>query len=268
MILAIDIGNTNIVVGLLENRRILHQIRLKTDSLKTWEEYFFLLQSFVAYRGFTAAHFSGSIVSSVVPALRQTFKRALEELTGKPAWVVGPGLKTGLRILMDNPVTLGSDLVVDAVGGLSLYEPPLVIFDLGTATTMEVLDKDGNYIGGVIAPGLRLGMDALAGRTSSLPNIELKPPTSLIGKNTIHCMQAGAIYGHAALLDGLLDRVEAELGQKVTALATGGLIDQVLPSCKRKIISCPDLTLYGLAVLYEKNQSAATKSAKGGEARV
>lgn len=263
MIIAVDIGNTNIHVGILNRHDLIHEIRLRTDRLKTWEEYLLLLQSFMQYKVIAAEDIEGSIISSVVPSLRTCFKQVLEELTEKPCLVVGPGLKTGINIVMDNPATVGSDLIVDAVGAVDLYSLPLVIFDLGTATTMSVIDAKGNYIGGVIAPGLRVSVDALANQTSSLPHIDFSTPDRLIGKNTIQCMKSGAIYGHAALLDGLLERVTDELGQVPTAVATGGLIDAVLPFCRRSILAHNTLTLHGLVVLYEKNQQLEGKSLLG-----
>lgn len=263
MIIAVDIGNTNIVLGLIEKGQILERLRLSTDRKKTWQEYYFLLRDFLRYardRGLSLPEeewprlLEGSIVSSVVPSLRKIFGQALEALTQKRCLIVGPGLKTGLNIKTDQPASLGSDLVVDAVAALHKYQPPLAIFDLGTATTLSVIDPSGQYIGGCICAGLRIGTDALSSGTSSLPYIDLEEPGRVIGKNTVECMRAGAIYGHAAMMDGLLERVEAELGSEVTALATGGLVPCVLPHCKKKIEECPDLLLEGLYCLYERNK--------------
>lgn len=254
-IIAVDIGNTNIVLGWIEGQKIVSEFRFRTDRLKTWEEYLLLMKASLDIQGFSLEQVEGSIVSSVVPNLRGIFKQALERLTGKPCLVVGPGMKTGLVIHMDNPSSLGSDLVVDAVAAKAKYPLPLAIFDLGTATTLSILDERGIYQGGLILPGLRLSVDALAEGTSSLPYIQLHRPQSLLGKNTVDCMNAGAIYAHAAMLDGLLERAEAEMGQPLTAVATGGLVDQVLPFCRRRILSSKTLTLEGLLLLYEKNQA-------------
>lgn len=199
------------------------------------------------------ARIEGGIISSVVPELKIVMGRAMEELTGKRFLVVGSGIKTGLNIKMDNPSQLGADLVADAVAALSKYQPPLVFFDMGTATTLSVIDRQGSYIGGMIIPGLRLSVDSLSARAAQLPYINLDGPEQLIGTNTISCMQAGAIYSNAAMIDGLLERVEEELGEPVTAVATGGLMAAVLPYCKRKVDYDENLMLEGLRILYHKN---------------
>ena len=178
----------------------------------------------------------------------------MKSLTGKEFLVVTNQMKLGMKIKMDIPSQVGADLLVDAAAALSLFPPPLAIFDMGTATTMSVIDREGNYIGGVIMPGLRLSMDALSGRAAQLPFINLdEPPMHLIGKNTVDCMKAGAVYSNAAMIDGLIERVEAELGEPVTAVATGGLMGVVLPFCKREIHYDENLLLIGLLSLYESN---------------
>lgn len=254
MILAIDTGNTNTVLGCLENEKLLFTLRIQTDRNKTADEYALLLEGLLRQKGVEPQSLEGGILSSVVPELREVLLTAMEQLTGKRFLAVGPGIKTGLDIRMDNPRQLGADLVVDAVASLAKYKPPLVIFDMGTATTLSVIDETGGYLGGMIIPGLRLSVDALSSRTAQLPYIHLGTPERLIGSNTVACMQAGAIYGNAAMLDGLIDRVEEELGQPVTAVATGGLMGTVLPFCKRPIHYEPDLLLDGLNLLYRKNK--------------
>ncbi len=253
MILVIDIGNTNTVLGGVENERLKFTLRIRSDRLKTVDEYMLTVKGLLEIKGVDPAQVEGGIISSVVPELKLVMVRAMENLTGKRFLVVGTGIKTGLNIKMDNPGQLGADLVADAVAALAKYKPPLVVFDMGTATTMSVIDKDGCYIGGMIIPGLRLSVDALSARAAQLPYINLEAPERLIGTNTIDCMQSGAIYSNAAMIDGLVDRVEEELDQHVTAVATGGLMDTVLPYCKRQIHYNENLMLEGLQVLYRKN---------------
>lgn len=253
MILAIDTGNTNTVLGCLENGRLLFTLRIGSDRNKTSDEYALLIGGLLQSRHIDPTALEGGILSSVVPELRSVILSSMEQLTGKKFLSVGPGMKTGLDIRMDNPAQLGADLVVDAVASLAKYKPPLVIFDMGTATTLSVIDPNGSYLGGMIIPGLRLSVDALSGKAAQLPYIHLKAPEHLIGSNTVDCMQAGAVYGNAAMLDGLTERVEEELGCPVTAIATGGLTSVVLPYCKRDIRHEPDLLLEGLNILYQKN---------------
>lgn len=255
MILAIDIGNTNIVVGCIQNSEITVTTRFGTDRTKTDDEYAMLLMNMFLFHKIDVHQIEGSIISSVVPVLRTTLQSAIEKLTGKRPLLVGVGLKTGLNIQIDNPAQLGNDLVADAVAACAKYPKPILIFDMGTATTLSVIDAAGNYLGGMIIPGLRRSVDALSTGTSQLPHISLDPPEQLIGKNTVNCMRAGAIYGNAAMLDGIIERVEEELGMPATVVATGGLIHCVVPHCRRKIICDDNLMLEGLALLYEKNQS-------------
>lgn len=253
MILAIDIGNTNTVLGCLEGEELLFTLRIRSDRYKTADEYCLLVEGLLARQGVAPTDLEGGILASVVPELRTVIAVAMEQLTGKKFLVVGSGIKTGLDIRIDNPAQLGADRVVDAVAALSSYQPPLVIFDMGTATTMSVVGKTGAYLGGMIMPGLRTSVDALSARAAQLPYIHLEAPPKVIGTNTVDCMQAGAIYGSAAMLDGLIDRVEEALGEKVTAVATGGLMGVVYPCCKRELHYDPNLLLKGLRLLYERN---------------
>ena len=255
MILAIDIGNTNMVIGGIEGEQLCFTLRIRSDRLKTVDEYMLTVKGLLDLHGVTVNQLEGGIIASVVPELRTVLTNAMERLTGKRFLVVGAGLKTGLNIKMDTPSQLGADLVVDAVAALALYKPPLVIFDMGTATTLSVIDKDGAYIGGMIIPGLRLSVDALSARAAQLPYINLGKPEHLIGSNTIACMQAGAIYSNAAMIDGLISRVEEELGEPVTVVATGGLMATVLPYCKREVCYRENLMLEGLKLLYYKNRN-------------
>ncbi len=255
MILALDVGNTNTVVGGFEGERLCFSLRMQSDRNKTADEYVLLLRGLLAEQGVDLSAVEGGIISSVVPELRYVLGKVMERLTGKTFLVVSNQMDLGgMEIHMDIPAQVGADLLVDAAAALSLYKPPLVIFDMGTATTMSVLDAQGNYTGGVIIPGLRLSMDALSSRAAQLPFINLEePPARLIGKNTVDCMKAGAIYSNAAMLDGLVDRVEEELGEKVTVVATGGLMGVVLPFCRHPIHYDENLLLIGLFKLYQRN---------------
>ena len=259
MILAIDIGNTNIVLGGIERGRRVFTARCGSDRNKTEDEYAILFEGILKMHGVTPGDIEGGILSSVVPYLRTIIPRAVHLLTGKHILVVGSGLKTGLNIRMDNPASVGSDLVVDAVAALAKYPTPIAIFDMGTATTLSVIAKNGDYIGGMIIPGLRVSVDALSARAAALPYISLGNPPRLIGSNTVDCMQSGAIYGCAAMMDGLIDRVEEELGEPVSAVLTGGLGALVAPHCKRKLHLEQDLLIHGLQILYEKNQARKKK---------
>lgn len=254
MILAIDIGNTNIVVGCLDEKRTAFIERLSTVKTKTEIEYAMDIKMILDIYDIQIPELEGAIISSVVPQITWVLKDACYKILKKEPMVVGPGLKTGLNILIDNPAQLGSDLVADGVGGVSFYEPPLVIFDLGTANTASVIDAKGNYIGGMIFPGIYTALNALAANASQLQGIGLDEPKQLIGKNTIDCMKSGVIFSNAASLDGIVERVEEKLGQPVTAIATGGLAKKIVPHCRKHMILDEDLLLKGLMVIYNKNR--------------
>ena len=254
MLLAIDIGNSNIVVGCIEGQTILHEARLATDLIKTSDQYCMDLKNLLSLYEINRTMIEGVIISSVVPPVLNSFKTAVTKLTGIKPMVVGPGIKTGLNILMDNPAQIGSDLVVAAVAALREYPAPLIIIDMGTATTMSVINANRAYIGGCICPGVRISSEALTARTAQLPGISLEAPKRAIGKNTIDSMQSGIMLGAACMLDGMIDRMEQELGQPATVLATGGIARFVIPMCRRTIIFDRNLLLKGLTILYENNK--------------
>lgn len=253
MILAIDIGNTNIVLGGLEGEKILFEARMATDLIKTSDQYCAELKSMLALFEVTPEAISGSIISSVVPPVLNSFKTAIRKLTGKACLVVGPGIRTGLNIRMENPAEVGSDLIVAAVAAIAEYGAPLLLVDMGTATTITAVDETGTFVGGCICPGVKISMEALTGRTAQLPGISLDEPQKAIGKNTRDCMRSGIMFGAAAMLDGLLDRMEAELGTPVKAVATGGIARFVIPLCRRELIYDRSLMLKGLGLLYRRN---------------
>ena len=254
MILAIDIGNTNIVVGCIDKEKIFFIERLSTVRTKTELEYAIDLKTVLDIYHIKRTDIEGCIISSVVPQITNVAKLAAEKILKKEVLVLGPGVKTGLNIMLDNPGEMGADRVADAVAALTYYPVPLVIVDMGTATTVSVVDEKKRYLGGMILPGVRVSLDALISRASQLSGISIEEPKKLIGKNTVDCMKSGILYGNAAAVDGIIDRIEEELGKKVTAIATGGMSGKIIPHCKRKIIQDEDLLLKGLLVIYEKNK--------------
>jgi len=253
MILAVDIGNSNIVLGGMEGQTIIFEARIRTDATKTSDEYCVDLKNILDIYGVKAAELEGAIVASVVPQVLNSIKTAIKKLTGKNSLVVGPGLKTGLNIKVENPSQTGADLVVGAVAALREHKSPMIVIDMGTATTMIVLDETGAFIGGAISPGVKISMDALTDRTALLPGLQLDQPRKAIGRNTIDCMRSGIMLGAACMIDGMVERMEAELGRKTTVVATGGIAKFVLPMCRTQILYDKDLLLKGLAILYAEN---------------
>ena len=254
MILTVDIGNSNIVMGAVEGEQILFEARLRTDATKTSDEYCIDLKMILEVYGVTADQVEGAIIASVVPQVLNSVQTALKKLTGKAALVVGPGLKTGLNIKVENPSQTGADLVVGCVAALREHKAPLTVIDMGTATTIVVVDKDGAFIGGSISPGVKISVDALTDRTALLPGLQLDQPKKAIGRNTIDCMRSGIMLGNACMLDGMVERMEAELGYQTTVIATGGIAKFVVPLCKREMIYDKDLIVKGLAHLYRENR--------------
>lgn len=254
MILAIDIGNTNIVLGCIDREKTYFIERVSTVRTKTELEYAIDIKNVLDIYHIKRGDMEGAIISSVVPQITNLVRLAAEKILHKEVMVLGPGLKTGLNIQMDQPGQLGADLVADAVAGISEYQVPLIIFDMGTATTVSVVDSQKHYIGGMILPGLQISLDALTARASQLGGISIEAPRRVIGKNTVECMKSGILYSSAASIDGIIDRIEEELGQKVTVIATGGLAKKIVPHCRQQVILDEDLLLKGLMVIYEKNQ--------------
>lgn len=253
MILAVDIGNTNIVLGCIKGEEILFEARMATDLVKTSDQYCAELKNLLGLFDVVPEQIDGSIVSSVVPPVMNSMKTAIRKLTGKTCLIVGPGIRTGLNIRTDSPGETGADLVVAAVAAIAEYGAPLLLVDMGTATTITAIDEQGAFVGGCICPGVKISLEALTGRTAQLPGISLDRPQRAIGKNTRDCMQSGIMLGAAAMLDGLLDRMEAELGTPVKVVATGGIAKFVLPLCRREILYDGALMLKGLRLLYYRN---------------
>ena len=254
MLLATDIGNTNLVIGCMENDQLRFKARIATDRLRTSDQYGVEIKSMIEAYGVSISEIDDCIISSVVPPVFNSVKTGVIKVIGKQPMVVGPGLKTGLNIHMDVPSQVGSDRIVIAVAALAEYSAPLILMDLGTATTIEVVEPDNVYMGGIIFPGVRVSLDALTSRTAQLPGISLDKPKTVIGKNTVDCMRSGMMYGTAAMLDGLIDRIEEELGHPSTLIATGGLAQFITPLCKHNIILEKNLLLKGLNLIYKKNK--------------
>ena len=254
MILAIDIGNTNIVIGCVDEKKTYFIERLATVKTKTELEYAIDIKVVLELYGITREDIKGGIICSVVPQITSIVRLAAEKVLRRQILVVGPGIKTGLNILMDNPAQLGSDLVAGAVAGINEYPLPLIILDMGTATTICVIDEKKNYIGGMILPGVMVSLNSLTAHAAQLQGISLEPPRQMIGKNTIDCMKSGIINGNASVVDGMIDRIEEEIGKKATAVATGGLAKAIVPYCRRKVILDDNLLLKGLLIIYNKNK--------------
>ena len=254
MILAIDMGNTNIVIGGIREGEIAFEARIATDRIKTSDQYGAEIKSMLGLFDVRPRDVEDCIISSVVPPVFNSVRTGVIKVIGRQPMVVGPGLKTGLNIQMDTPSQVGSDRIVIAVAALAEYDPPLTLLDLGTATTIEVVGQGSTYLGGCIIPGVRISMDALTSRTAQLPGISLDQPKRVIGKNTVDCMRSGIMYGTAAMLDGMLDRVEEELGFQAKVVVTGGMAQFIAPLCRREMSLERDLLLKGLNILYKKNK--------------
>lgn len=254
MLLTVDIGNTNITLGGYIGDTLKFISRLNTDTSLTADQYAVQILDIVNLRSGKDTKISDAIISSVVPSTLNAVSSALELITSKKPMLIGPGTKTGLNIKIDNPAQLGADLAVGAVGAKGKYPAPTIIIDMGTATTLSVIDKNGAFLGGAIAAGIRSTLDALASKTAQLPTISIEAPKSVIGKNTADSMKSGLVIGAACLLDGMIDRIEDELGCKTTVVATGGLAEIVVNACKKDIILDNNLLLEGLYKIYHKNK--------------
>lgn len=253
MILAVDIGNSNIVLGCFDEKEILFEDRLSTDRDSTVLEYAVIIKTSLEMHHLEYEQITGAIISSVVPSVTENVQQAIFRLTGRQAMVVSSGMKTGLNILLDDPKQLGSDRVADAVGAIGEYPCPLIIVDMGTATTISVIDGKKNFMGGMIIPGLQVSLDSLANRTSQLPHISLEAPKKVIGTNTVDCMKSGIIYSTAGSIDGAIERIEEELGETCTVVSTGGHARKIIPYCHHEILIDPHLLLKGLMTIYNKN---------------
>lgn len=254
MILAIDVGNTNIVIGCIDKEKCHFIERLSTVRIKTELEYAIDIKSVLDIYHICPEEIEGGIISSVVPQITTNIKLAAEKILKKEILVIGSGIKTGLDIRIDDPGQLGADLVAASVAGIAEYPVPMMIFDMGTANTVCVIDREKRYLGGMIYPGLGVSLDSLTAHASQLGGISLEAPERVIGRNTIDCMKSGVIYSAAAAMDGIIDRIQEEMGETLTVIATGGLAKCIVPHCRREVILDDDLLLKGLLVLYDKNR--------------
>jgi type III pantothenate kinase len=255
MIFVVDVGNTNIVLGVYQGKDLLHHWRLSTNRSATADEYGIMIFNLFQISGIRVEDIEGVIISSVVPPLMFTLERVSTKYLKKTPLIVGPGIKTGLNIRIENPREMGADRIVNAVAGIELYGAPLIIVDFGTATTFDYIDEAGHLLGCAIAPGIGISMEALYQHAAKLPRIDLVRPKTTVGRNTITSMQAGSIFGFAGQADGIVDRMREEFASSPTVVATGGLAELISSESKSIQIVNPLLTLQGLQIIYERNQA-------------
>jgi type III pantothenate kinase len=256
MILALDIGNTNITIGVYDGKKLLFVSRMATDRSRMEDQYAIELRDILDIYGVSLSNIEGSVISSVVPPLTPYIVRAIRRLTKSDPICVGPDTKMNVKIKVDHPELAGADLIVGCVAAAGMFHGPTIILDMGTATTLVVLDEEKNMLGGCIIPGVGISMDALVQRTAKLPSISLEPPKRVIGSNTVESMRSGIIIGTASMIDGLVERIEEELGRKCHVVATGGLSREIVKHCRRSIHFCDTLLLDGLRIIYEDNKQS------------
>jgi len=253
MVLVIDVGNTNTVLGVYDGDNLAANWRIESKKQRTADEYMLFVRSLMSASRLASETFTGAIISSVVPPLTATFIELVRKLLSVEPLVVGPGLKTGMSILYDNPKEVGADRIVNAVAAYERFAQGLIAVDFGTATTFDVISPRGEYLGGAIAPGLRIAHDALIYRASKLPRVELTAPARAVGKNTVESIQSGLFFGFVALVDGMVRRIAAELDFEAKVIATGGIAQAVTEATKTIEEVDEHLTLRGLKILYDRN---------------
>ena len=254
MLLTIDVGNTNITLGLYDEDVLKVTARLATDQRKTADEYAINIKDVLTLHGEEVSEVEDCIISSVVPTVGASVSAAVALLCDTVPLVLGPGIKTGLNIKIDNPAQLGADLVAGAVGAIAEYTLPCIVIDMGTATTISVINSQGQFLGGAIAAGVRLTLKALSENTSQLPSINISAPDAVIGSNTVDCMRSGLVFGTAAMIDGMIEKITEQLGETPTIVATGGLSKEIIAHCKSDIIYNENLLIDGLREIYERNK--------------
>ncbi len=253
MLLILDVGNTNIKVGIYNDDKLAFMARLSTDRFKTKDEYTVQLYSVFKVYKVSAKDITGAVIGCVVPQITQHLADAIKTIANVSPIIVGPGVKTGLNIKLKNPAVAGADLVASSVAAIELYKSPSIVISLGTATTISVIDKDKSMIGGLLMPGIGISLNALSEKAALLPSISLEAPKKMIGQTTEDCMKSGSVLANAAMIDAVCDRIEEELGQKCSVVATGGLAQTIIPSCKRDVVLNDELILLGLKSIYNKN---------------
>ena len=254
MLFAIDIGNTNIAMGVYQGNNLKYHWRISTDTNKTSDELGVLLNQLFEYNGASFKNISAVVISSVVPTIMSDMAAMCEEYIGVKPLIIGPDIETGLVIKFDNPKEIGADRIVNAVAAIEKYNAPAIVVDFGTATTFDAISSEKYYLGGAITPGIGISMDALFSKAAKLPRIELQKPDSIIGKSTVKCMQAGILYGYIGQIDGIVNRMKKELGGSPVAIATGGLAGFIAPYCDTVDHIDPHLTLEGLKIIFARNE--------------
>ncbi|HEX8793892.1 MAG TPA: type III pantothenate kinase [Polyangiaceae bacterium] len=255
MLLAVDVGNTNIVYGLFDGERLVHQFRVESARGRTADEYAVSLRALLDMHGIAPSSVDAAIIACVVPSLTDPMMQLVQRAFGREALVVGPGIRTGMAILIENPREVGADRIADAVAGYDRAKGGVIVVDFGTSTNFDVVTPKGEYLGGVLAPGLQISADALFARAAKLPRVEIARPPKVVGKNTVHAMQSGIVYGYVGLVDGIVERLLAELGFPCTVVATGGLAPLIAPMSKTIGDVDDHLTLTGLRILHERNRT-------------
>jgi type III pantothenate kinase len=261
MLLVVDVGNTNISFGVFERDALLHHVRCESARARTADEYAVLVRQMLDLRGVDLRGIDSAIVASVVPALTDTMVGLVRRAFGRDALVVGPGIKTGMSILYENPREVGADRIVNAVAAYEWAKGPVIVVDFGTATTFDCVTPKGEYLGGVITPGVQISAEALFSRAARLHRVELALPPRVVGRNPVHSMQSGIVYGYAGLVDGLVARLQKELGYTCRVVATGGLARLIAPQTEAIERVDDDLTLTGLRLIYERNEHTPRPSA-------
>lgn len=253
MLLTLDLGNTNLTVGVFRGEELVCEFRMATDRTRTGDQYACDLLTMMQLKGIAPSQVRGAILGSVVPSLDAALCSAVRTVIGRDPLMVGPGMKSGINIRIDNPAQLGADLLVGGVAAVQKYGAPCIVWDLGTATTVSVLDEAGAFRGGAIMPGVGTSLDSLVSRASLLPNIRVAAPAHVIGTNSADSMRSGSVYGTAAMVDGMCDRIEEELGTAAKVIVTGGLGEEIATCCRRQTVYDGRLLLDGLRILYERN---------------
>ena len=255
MLLAVDVGNTNIVYGLFDGERLVHQFRVESARGRTADEYAVQLRALLDMNGIAPSSVDAAIIACVVPSLTDPMVQLVQRAFSREALVVGPGIRTGMAILIENPREVGADRIADAVAGYDRAKGGVIVVDFGTSTNFDVVTPKGEYLGGVLAPGLQISADALFARAAKLPRVEIARPAKVVGKNTVHAMQSGIVYGYVGLVDGIVERLLAELGFPCAVIATGGLAPLIAPLSKTIGDVDDHLTLTGLRILHERNRA-------------